>query len=199
MRSVLHHITAIAIFFGVILLNALIYQTVLVRLSVSKPVRHMLVGLVLVSIIVVVWVLARRIGRRSAAQRRAAFLSVRLPLSNEDFFRELKLEDERERRVARVIRAAVAREYRVPAEMLHPSDDLYALDFELTSSIVLSFEPVRNAIKAELGSEYDWWFENTETTEGRGLLEVRTFGEFVQFYLKNLDRLTAPKQGAVHR
>jgi len=197
MRSLLHYLASLAVFLGVFLLNSLIYITVIARLNVSETTRKVLAGIVLVSIVATVWVVGSRISRRKAAQRRTAFLSERVGLSDVDFLRELGVQDERERRIARAIRNTAAREYRVPAEMLHASDELAALDYALTSAITLSFDPVRNAIRTELGSEYDWWFEQSETMEGRGLLDVRTFGEFVQFYLKNLDRLTAPKRDAV--
>ena len=197
MRTLLHYLVGLAVFLGVFVLNGLIYMTVIVRLKVSEATRKALAGIVLACIVAMVWAVGRRISRQRAAQRRASFLSGRLGLSSEDYLGQLGVQDERGRRVACAIRAAAASEYGVAPEMLHPSDELAALDDALTSSIALSFDAARNAIKAELGTEYDWWFEQGETMEGRGLLEVRTFGEFVQFYLRNLGRLAAPRQGAV--
>ena len=198
MRSSFRQITGVAVFFGVLLLNGLIYTTIIAPLNVSQGTRRAMGGVVLVCMLAMVWQVGRKIVKRRAAERRATFLSGRAALCDEEFLREMGLEDERERRVARVIRNAAAGAYGVPPEMLQPSDVLGSLDEALTSSIVLSLEPVRDAIKAEMRSDYDWWFEQGETMDGRGLIDVSTFGEFVQFYLKNLDRLTASK-AAAHR
>jgi hypothetical protein len=196
MRILLHLIIGFSILMGVILLNALIATQVTARLGVGDTVRTIINAIVLLSLFAMVIIVWDKIEKRRAARRRVEFLSRRLPLSNDDYFHELEVEDERGRRVARALRDAIAREIKLPPEMIRPSDALDTLMEDITHGVPLPLEPAREAIKAELKSDYDWLFENAETMERRGLFEVATFREFVEFYLKNLDHLIAPPETA---
>ena len=80
--------------------------------------------------------------------------------------------------------------------MLRPSDDLYTLVFELQYTWPDWLAAARTAVKVEMASQYDSWYEFAQSSEGTGPLDARTFRDFLEFYIKHLNRLTHPgKQG----
>src|SRR5687768_4907748 len=106
------------------------------------------IGIMVGFVAVVSW-----FGKRKAARQRAEFVAAASPLADQDFVREMGVEDERLARVAVAIRRAVARDVGMPAELIRPGDDLFVLLCELTSGDFL--ENTRNAVRGEVGREYD--------------------------------------------
>jgi hypothetical protein len=146
--------------------------------------------LVFIGCIVVLLVASRVLGARRAARRRLAFLNNRSPIPDDAFLTALTVTDQRHRRVARVIRHAVARELGLPPEMLHPDDEVRTLLLDLRYQIPDLLSAARRAIESELSTAYDANFEFEQSVEGVGPLDADTLRGFIGFYLIHLDRLT---------
>ncbi len=129
------------------------------------------------------------IEKRRSKRRRGEFLRGRTPVSDDDFTRALGLANEVDCRLASAIRRAVALQLKVPAEMIHPTDAIQTLLFDLQCQVPDLMAAAQGVIAHELSIPLDPVYEFALSENGRGPLDAATFGGYVGFYIEYFHHL----------